>query len=147
VIFGSRNDRIEKKYLKRVKDINKLESKYEKLTDNELKEAFNRLKANVKSGDKSLDEALNDSFAITREASKRVLNMRHFDVQIVGGMVLHDGAIAEMKTGEGKTLVATLAVSLNAMLGEGVHVVTVNDYLAKRDARDMGKLYNSWGIA
>ncbi len=122
MIFGSRNDRIVKKYLKRVKDINKLESKYEKLTDNELKEAFNRLKANVKSGDKSLDEALNDSFAITREASKRVLNMRHFDVQIVGGMVLHDGAIAEMKTGEGKTLVATLAVSLNAMLGEGVHV-------------------------
>ncbi len=145
MIFGSRNDRIVKKYLKRVKDINKLESKYEKLTDNELKEAFNRLKANVKSGDKSLDEALNDSFAITREASKRVLNMRHFDVQIVGGMVLHDGAIAEMKTGEGKTLVATLAVSLNAMLGEGVHVVTVNDYLAKETLEIWENYTTSWG--
>jgi preprotein translocase subunit SecA len=147
MIFGSRNDRIVKKYLKRVKDINKLESKYEKLTDDELKSAFNSLREDVKSGKKSLDDVLNDSFAITREASKRVLNMRHFDVQLVGGMVLHDGAIAEMKTGEGKTLVATLAVCLNAMLGKGVHVVTVNDYLAKRDARDMGKLYNFLGYS
>ncbi len=146
-IFGSRNSRIVKRYLKRAKEINKLEDKYEKLSDSELKEAFNKLKESVKKGEKSLDEVLNDSFAITREASKRVLELRHFDVQLVGGMVLHENSIAEMKTGEGKTLVATLAVALNAMLGKGVHVVTVNDYLAKRDSRDMGKLYNFLGYS
>ena len=146
-IFGSRNSRIVKRYLKRAKEINKLEDKYEKLSDSELKEAFNKLKESVKKGEKSLDDVLNDSFAITREASKRVLGLRHFDVQLVGGMVLHENSIAEMKTGEGKTLVATLAVALNAMLGKGVHVVTVNDYLAKRDSRDMGKLYNFLGYS
>ncbi len=146
-IFGSKNNRIVKRYLKRAKEINKLEDKYEKLSDNELKEAFNKLKESVKNGEKSLDDVLNDSFAITREASKRVLGMRHFDVQLVGGMVLHDNSIAEMKTGEGKTLVATLAVALNAMLGKGVHVVTVNDYLAKRDSTEMGKLYNFLGYS
>ncbi len=146
-IFGSKNNRIVKRYLKRAKEINKLEDKYEKLSDNELKEAFNKLKESVKNGEKSLDDVLNDSFAITREASKRVLGMRHFDVQLVGGMVLHDNSIAEMKTGEGKTLVATLAVALNAMLGKGVHVVTVNDYLAKRDSIEMGKLYNFLGYS
>ncbi len=146
-IFGSRNSRIVKRYLKRAKEINKLENKYEKLSDSELQKAFNSLKESVQKGEKSLDDVLNDSFAITREASKRVLGLRHFDVQLVGGMVLHENSIAEMKTGEGKTLVATLAVALNAMLGKGVHVVTVNDYLAKRDSRDMGKLYNFLGYS
>ncbi len=144
-IFGTANDRLVKKYLKRAKAINALESTYEAMSDEELKSAFNALKEAVNAGEKSLDTILNDSFAITREASKRVLGMRHFDVQLVGGMVLHDGNIAEMKTGEGKTLVATLAVILNAMTGHGVHVVTVNDYLASRDARDMGVLYDFLG--
>jgi len=146
-IFGSKNDRIVKGYLKRAKLINKLEDHYEKLSDEELQEAFNALKIAVQNEEKTLDDVLYDSFAITREASKRVLGMRHFDVQLVGGMVLHDNAIAEMKTGEGKTLVATLAVALNAMTGKGVHVVTVNDYLAKRDSTDMGKLYNFLGYS
>jgi preprotein translocase subunit SecA len=144
-IFGSKNDRIVKGYLKRAKKINELENKYQALSDDELKAEFNKLKASVQAQEKSLDDVLNDSFAITREASKRVLNMRHFDVQLVGGMVLHDNSIAEMKTGEGKTLVATLAVTLNAMVGRGVHIVTVNDYLAKRDADEMGQLYNFLG--
>jgi len=144
-IFGSANDRKVKQYMKRVQKINALEPKYEKMSDEELKESFEALKSAVRSGEKSMDEVLNDSFAITREASKRVLGMRHYDVQMVGGMVLHDGNIAEMKTGEGKTLVATLAVALNAMLGKGVHVVTVNDYLAKRDAKEMGELYSFLG--
>ena len=98
-------------------------------------------------GTKTLEDVINDSFAITREASVRVLNMRHYDVQIVGGLVLNDGRIAEMKTGEGKTLVATLPVVLNAILGKGVHVVTVNDYLAKRDSEEMGILYNTLGLS
>ncbi len=147
MIFGSKNDRIVKGYLKRAKKINELENKYETLSDDELKAEFNKLKASVQAQEKSLDDVLNDSFAITREASKRVLNMRHFDVQLVGGMVLHDNSIAEMKTGEGKTLVATLAVALNAMMGKGVHIVTVNDYLAKRDADEMGQLYNFLGYS
>ncbi len=147
MIFGSKNDRIVKGYLKRALQINKLEEQYEKLSDDELKAAFNALKASVHSQEKSLDDVLDDSFAITREASRRVLNMRHFDVQLVGGMVLHDNSIAEMKTGEGKTLVATLAVALNAMMGKGVHIVTVNDYLAKRDADEMGQLYNFLGYS
>lgn len=145
-IFGTKNDRIVKTYAKRAKEINALEEKYEKLSDDELKASFNALKDEVANG-KSLDEVLNDTFAITREASKRVLNMRHFDVQLIGGMVLHDGNIAEMKTGEGKTLVATLPVVLNAMTKKGVHVVTVNDYLAKRDAREMGVLYEFLGFS
>ncbi len=146
-VFGTANDRMIKKYKKRVAIINSLEKKYEKLSDSELQKAFLELKESVKSGEKSLDDVLYDSFAITREASKRVLKMRHFDVQLIGGMVLHEGKIAEMKTGEGKTLVATLAVALNAMLGKGVHVVTVNDYLAKRDAKEMGKLYEFLGYS
>lgn len=145
MIFGSKNDRIVKAYLKRATEINKLENHYEKLSDKELKDAFNELKSAVKEEKKTLDDVLNDSFAITREVSKRVLGMRHFDVQLVGGMVLHDNSIAEMKTGEGKTLVATLAVCLNAMVGKGVHVITVNDYLAKRDSDDMSVLYNFLG--
>jgi len=146
-VIGTKNDRELKRYQKRVKKINALEPKYEKYSDEELKKAFNELRERVKSGEATMDEVLEDSFAITREASKRVLGMRHFDVQLIGGMVLHEGRIAEMKTGEGKTLVATLAVALNAMTGEGVHVVTVNDYLAKRDATEMGKLYNFLGYS
>ncbi len=144
-VFGTKNDRELKRYKKRVEKINALEPKYEKLSDEELKKAFDELRQKVKSGEATMDEVLEDSFAITREASKRVLGMRHFDVQLIGGMVLHEGKIAEMKTGEGKTLVATLAVALNAMTGEGVHVVTVNDYLARRDATQMGKLYEFLG--
>ncbi len=144
-LFGTANDRKVKQYFKRVKQINALEESYEKLSDDELKAAFNEIRESVVKGEKSLDAVLNNSFAITREASKRVLNMRHFDVQLIGGIVLHEGNIAEMKTGEGKTLVATLAIALNAMVGKGVHLVTVNDYLAKRDAKDMGRLYEFLG--
>ena len=144
-VFGTANDRELKKYFKKVKKINDLESKYEPLSDEELKASFLELKESVNSGEKSLDDVLFDSFAITREASKRTLGMRHFDVQLIGGMVLHDGRIAEMKTGEGKTLVATLAIILNAMTGKGVHLVTVNDYLASRDAKEMGPLYEFLG--
>ena len=144
-VFGTRNDRELKRYKKRVKKINALESKYEALSDDELKEAFENIKKEVNEGNKTLDNVLEDSFAITREASKRVLGMRHYDVQLIGGMVLHEGKIAEMKTGEGKTLVATLPIVLNAMTGKGVHLVTVNDYLAKRDATEMGVLYSFLG--
>ncbi|MFW5613901.1 MAG: preprotein translocase subunit SecA, partial [Campylobacter hyointestinalis] len=133
-IFGTRNDKEVKRYFKRVALINALESKYSNLSDDELKAEFDRLKSDLISGKVTKDDILNDVFAIVRETGKRTLNMRHFDVQLVGGMVLNDGKIAEMKTGEGKTLVATLPVVLNAMDGKGVHVVTVNDYLAKRDA-------------
>ncbi len=146
-IFGTSNDRELKKYFKRVKNINALESQYEILSDDELKAKFLELKNTILSEEKTLDDVLEESFAITREASKRVLNMRHFDVQLIGGMVLHEGRIAEMKTGEGKTLVATLAIALNAMTGKGVHLVTVNDYLASRDAREMGALYNFLGFS
>ncbi len=144
-VFGTANDRELKKYLKKVEKINTLESKYESFSDNELKASFLELKNSVNSGEKTLDDVLFDSFAITREASKRTLGMRHFDVQLIGGMVLHDGHIAEMKTGEGKTLVATLAITLNAMTNKGVHLVTVNDYLASRDAKEMGPLYEFLG--
>jgi preprotein translocase subunit SecA len=144
-IFGTRNDKIVKKYLKIVDMINDLEPKYEKLNDEELKKAFNELKSQVQSGEKGLGEVLVDSFAITREVSKRTTGLRHYDVQMVGGLVLHDGKIAEMKTGEGKTLVATLPIVLNAMTGRGVHLVTVNDYLAKRDAEDTGRIYKFLG--
>ena len=152
-IFGTKNDRELKRYFKRVQEINALEPKYEKLSDEELKNEFNKIKNQVleeiKNGadeQETLNKYLNDVFAMVREAGKRVLNMRHFDVQLVGGMVLHEGKIAEMKTGEGKTLVATLPVVLNAILGKGVHVVTVNDYLAQRDANEMGKLYDFFGF-
>ncbi|MFV0563860.1 preprotein translocase subunit SecA [Malaciobacter mytili] len=146
-IFGNKNDREVKKYRKRANAITSLESKYEKLSDEELQNCFEELKQAVLNNEKSLNDVLNDSFAITREASKRILGMRHHDVQLIGGMVLHDGRIAEMKTGEGKTLVATLPVILNAMTGKGVHVVTVNDYLAQRDANEMSKLYNFFGYS
>lgn len=149
-VFGTRNERILKEYKKKLLEVNALESNLQALSDEQLQEKFITLKEKTKKdyeaiGLKALDNALVESFAITREASRRILNMRHFDVQIIGGMVLNDGKIAEMKTGEGKTLVATLAVSLNAMLGKSVHVVTVNDYLAKRDASEMEPLYNFLG--
>ena len=140
-IFGTQNDREVKKYLKRVEEINSREAHFAALSDSELQNVFTTLKESVRNDSKTLDDVLIDSFAITREASKRVLGMRHFDVQLIGGMVLHEGRIAEMKTGEGKTLVATLAVILNAMSGKGVHVVTVNDYLASRDGAQMSALY------
>ncbi|EOH1991638.1 preprotein translocase subunit SecA [Campylobacter coli] len=146
-VFGTKNDREVKKYLKRVAQINALESKYQNLSDDELKAEFGKFKEQILSGEKKESDILNDVFAIVREVGKRTLNMRHFDVQLIGGMVLHDGKIAEMKTGEGKTLVATLPVVLNAMSGKGVHVVTVNDYLAKRDAEQMSTIYNFLGFS
>lgn len=149
-IVGTRNERMLKEYRKTLNLINELEPKFEKFSDIELQNAFASLRENTKkefekNGIVALDSALIESFAITREASKRVLKMRHFDVQLIGGMVLHNGKIAEMKTGEGKTLVATLAVALNAMIDKPVHIVTVNDYLAKRDANEMGVLYEFLG--
>jgi preprotein translocase subunit SecA len=145
-IFGTSNDRELNKYKKIVNQINELESKYKALSDDELKAAFAELKKSVLTEEKNLDEVLVDSFAITREASVRTLGMRHFDVQLIGGVVLHQGKIAEMKTGEGKTLVATLAIILNAMNSKGVHLVTVNDYLASRDGKEMGPLYEFLGF-
>ncbi len=146
-IFGTTNDRELKRYNKIVSNINGLESKYKALNDDELRAAFAELKKSVLSGSKSLDDVLADSFAITREASVRTLNMRHFDVQLIGGIVLHEGKIAEMKTGEGKTLVATLPIVLNAISGKGVHLVTVNDYLASRDGNEMRPLYEFLGFS
>ncbi|GAA7886421.1 preprotein translocase subunit SecA [Helicobacter pylori] len=151
-IIGTRNDRWIKQYKKKVLAINALEPTYEKMSDLELQNAFEELKKRVRSTEKDLQEktlleVLPESFAITREASKRILKMRHFDVQLIGGMVLNDGKIAEMKTGEGKTLVATLAVALNALKGESVFVVTVNDYLAHRDSKEMEPLYHFLGYS
>jgi preprotein translocase subunit SecA len=146
-IFGTTNDRELKRYFSIVEKINKLEGKYKSLSDDELKAAFFELKESVLSGKKTLDDVLVDSFAITREASVRTLNMRHFDVQLIGGIVLHEGRIAEMKTGEGKTLVATLPIVLNAITGKGVHLVTVNDYLASRDGNEMRPLYEFLGFS
>ncbi|WP_221279252.1 preprotein translocase subunit SecA [Helicobacter gastrocanis] len=141
-IIGTRNQREIKRYQKQVALINALEVEVQALSDAELQARFFGLKEAVQKGEKDLQEVLPLSFAITREASRRILGMRHFDVQLIGGMVLHEGKIAEMKTGEGKTLVATLAVALNALGGHSVHVVTVNDYLAQRDATQMQPLYN-----
>ena len=144
-VFGSSNDRNLKKYQSRVEAINSLESSYEKLDDNELKNKTKEFKQLIDEG-LSLDEILNDAFAVVREASKRTLRQRHFDVQIVGGLVLNDGKITEMKTGEGKTLVSTLPAYLNALSGKGVHIVTVNDYLAKRDSEWMGQIFKFLGL-
>ncbi|MDR1614155.1 MAG: preprotein translocase subunit SecA [Campylobacteraceae bacterium] len=146
-IFGTQNEREVRKYAKRIVAINDLEKKYQAMSDDELKAAFASFQEEIKLEKKSLDDVLNDIFAITREVSVRTTGLRHFDMQLIGGLVLHDGNIAEMKTGEGKTLVATLPVVLNAMEGKGVHIVTVNDYLAKRDATDMGKIYNFLGLS
>ena len=144
-IFGSRNDRLLKSYSKTVELINGLESQYEKLTDEQLRAKTGEFKDRVTAGE-TLDAILPEAFAVVREGSKRAMKMRHFDVQMLGGMSLHNGKISEMGTGEGKTLTSTLPVYLNALTGKGVHVVTVNDYLANRDARWMGKLYNFLGL-
>jgi preprotein translocase subunit SecA len=145
-LFGSRNDRLLKTYRKTVERINSLEPQFEKLSNDELKAQTEVFKRRVAEG-ASLDAILPEAFAVVREASKRVMKMRHFDVQLVGGIALHSGKIAEMRTGEGKTLTATLPVYLNALSGRGVHVVTVNDYLASRDAQWMGRLYNFLGLS
>ncbi|MFM8511424.1 MAG: preprotein translocase subunit SecA, partial [Betaproteobacteria bacterium] len=145
-IFGSRNDRLLKQYRKVVQQINALEPRFEQMDDAALRSFTDELRARV-SGGTTLDEVLPEAFALTREAGKRTLKMRHFDVQLIGGMALHNGKIAEMRTGEGKTLMATLPVVLNALAGKGVHVVTVNDYLARRDAEWMGRLYNFLGLS
>ncbi|HEY0588690.1 MAG TPA: preprotein translocase subunit SecA [Pseudoduganella sp.] len=145
-IFGSRNQRLLKQYQKTVKAINALEPEFEKLSDAELQAKTPALKERVANGE-SLDDLLPEAFAVCREASKRVFKMRHFDVQLIGGMVLHYGKIAEIGTGDGKTLTATLPAYLNALSGKGVHIVTVNDYLAQRDAETMGKLYRWLGLS
>ncbi len=144
-IFGNGNDRRVKGYRPRIQAIAALEPQLEKLSDEQLRARTDEFRAQLAAG-KSLDDLLVPAFATVREAAKRVLGQRHYDVQMIGGIVLHEGAIAEMKTGEGKTLVATLAVYLNALAGKGVHVVTVNDYLAKRDAEWMGKVYGFLGM-
>jgi preprotein translocase subunit SecA len=145
-LFGSRNERLLKQYRKTVATINALEPSLEKLSDDELRAKTDTFRTRLQSGE-SLDNLLPEAFAVVREASKRVMKMRHFDVQLMGGMALHQGKIAEMRTGEGKTLTATLPVYLNALTGQGVHVVTVNDYLANRDAQWMGRLYNFLGLS
>lgn len=144
-LFGSRNDRILKLYSKNLNLINSLESELEQLSDDELRLKTESFKARLVNGE-SLDNILPEAFAVVREAGKRVFGMRHYDVQMIGGMALHEGKIPEMRTGEGKTLVATLPVYLNALSGEGVHVITVNDYLAKRDAEWMGQLFEFLGL-
>lgn len=146
-VFGTKNDRVVKKYKKKAEYITSLEDNYINLSDDELKNEFEKLKTIVQNEEKSLDDVLFESFAITREASKRALGMRPYDVQLIGAMVLHEGRIAEMKTGEGKTLVGSLAVCLNALSGKGVHVVTVNDYLAFRDANELRPLYEFLGFS
>lgn len=145
-IFGSRNDRLVKQYSRIVRTINELETVISPLTDEALRNKTDEFKQRISNGEK-LDQLLPEAFAVVREASKRVLGMRHFDVQLIGGMVLHEGKIAEMRTGEGKTLMATLPVYLNALPGKGVHIVTVNDYLAKRDAEWMGQIYRFLGLS
>ena len=144
-LFKSYSEKEVKRVKPLVDKINGLEDEFVKLTDAELKAKTDYLKKQLKDG-KTLDDILPEAFATVREASKRVLGMRHFDVQLIGGIILHQGRIAEMKTGEGKTLVATLPVYLNALTGKGVHVITVNDYLAKRDSEWMGKVYKFLGL-
>ncbi len=145
-LFGSRNDRVIKRLSKVVKKINSLEDDFKLLNDIDFPNKTNELKDRVHQGE-SLNDILPEAFALVREAGRRVLNMRHFDVQLIGGIVLHNGNIAEMRTGEGKTLVATLAAYLNSLSGSGVHIITVNDYLAKRDAEWMGRLYQYLGLS
>ena len=144
-VFGSANDRFVKKQFKIVQKINSYEPEIQKLSDEELRGKTVEFRKRVKDGE-TLDELLPEAFAVVREAAKRTLGQRHYDVQLIGGIVLHKGMIAEMKTGEGKTLVATLAAYLNALEGKGVHIVTVNDYLAKRDAEWMGQVYRFLGL-
>jgi preprotein translocase subunit SecA len=145
-LFGTANDRVVGSLKSKVQQINELEAKYQHLTDDDLRAQSDVLRARL-AAEETLDDILPDAFAIVREAAKRTLGQRHFDVQLMGGMILHQGKIAEMKTGEGKTLVATLAVYLNALAGKGVHVVTVNDYLAQRDSAWMGQVYRFLGLS
>lgn len=145
-VFGSRNDRLIKQYFQTVGIVNALEAKVAALTDAELRAKTEEFKQRIADGT-VIGALLPEAFAVVREASKRVLGMRHFDVQLIGGMSLHEGKIAEMRTGEGKTLMATLPAYLNALAGKGVHLVTVNDYLAKRDAEWMGRIYQFLGIS
>ncbi len=145
-IFGSRNDRLLKTYRRTAQQINALEPQFEALDDSALRAKTDEFRRRLAQGE-ALDELLPEAFAVVREGGKRVLKMRHFDVQLIGGIALHEGKIAEMRTGEGKTLVATLPVYLNALAGKGVHVVTVNDYLARRDAEWMGRLYGFLGLS
>src|SRR5512145_3133925 len=144
-IVGTQNDRELKRLRPRVAEINDFEDRIKALNDEQLRGKTAEFKARLANGE-ALDDLLPEAFAVVREAGRRVLQMRHYDVQLIGGMVLHNGTIAEMKTGEGKTLVATLPAYLNALGGKGVHVVTVNDYLARRDAEWMGRLYNFLGL-
>ncbi|HCH76476.1 MAG TPA: preprotein translocase subunit SecA, partial [Pseudomonas sp.] len=145
-LFGSKNEREVKRMLKAVQSVNALEEQMLSLSDEQLRSKTEEFKARLEKGE-TLDQILPEAFAVCREAGKRVMGMRHFDVQLIGGMTLHEGRIAEMRTGEGKTLVATLAVYLNALAGKGVHVVTVNDYLARRDANWMRPLYEFLGLS
>ena len=144
-LFGSANERRIRSYQPRVEEINALEKEIAALSDEALRARTDDFKKQIADG-ADLDDLLVPAFATVREAAKRTLGQRHFDVQLVGGMILHEGKISEMKTGEGKTLVATLPVYLNALAGKGVHVVTVNDYLAKRDAEWMGQIYGFLGL-
>src|SRR5437762_7940801 len=144
-VFGTKNEREVKAMLPTVADISALEPQLRELSDIDLAAKTIEFKERIAQG-ATLDDLLIEAFAVVREGGRRVLNMRHFDVQLIGGMVLHKGKIAEMKTGEGKTLVATLPSYLNALEGKGVHVVTVNDYLARRDSEWMGKLHKSLGL-
>ena len=145
-VIGTQNERELKRLMPRVAEISALEPQMQALTEEQLRDKTHEFRKRVADGE-SLDDLLTDAFAVVREAGRRVLNMRHFDVQLIGGMVLHSGKIAEMKTGEGKTLVATLPTYLNALAGKGVHVVTVNDYLARRDSEWMGKIYRFLGMS
>ncbi|RKW11752.1 MAG: DEAD/DEAH box helicase, partial [Cardiobacterium sp.] len=145
-IFGSRNERLIKQYRKTVSKINAFEPQMQALDDDALKAKTVEFRERLGKGE-TLDQLLPEAFAVVREASQRVLGLRHYDVQMIGGIVLHQGKIAEMRTGEGKTLVATLAVYLNALSGKGVHVVTVNDYLARRDGEELGELYGFLGLS
>src|SRR5437868_8146711 len=145
-IFGSRNERLLKQYRRVVLEVNALEPQFEKLSDAALKAKTDEFRERFTKGE-TVDQLLVEAFATVREGSKRTLKMRHFDVQLIGGMALNEGKIAEMRTGEGKTLMATLSVYLNAIADKGVHLVTVNDYLAKRDAEWMGRLYNFLGLS
>ncbi|MCF8004432.1 MAG: preprotein translocase subunit SecA, partial [Chromatiaceae bacterium] len=145
-VFGSRNERLVKRLLKSTEQINATEDSVSALSDDELRAQTTLFRERLAEG-AILDDLLPEAFAVVREAGKRVLSMRHFDVQLVGGMVLHNGKIAEMRTGEGKTLVATLAAYLNALPAKGMHIVTVNDYLARRDAAWMGQIYHALGLS
>ena len=145
-IFNMADKREMKKFSKTVDEIDALESKFQGMSDSELRNMTNVFKDRLNNGE-TVDDVLAEAFAVVREASKRVLGMRQYRVQLIGGIVLHQGRIAEMKTGEGKTLVATAPVYLNALTGKGVHVVTVNEYLASRDAAEMGQLYNFLGLS